>query len=156
MGEQVGGVCEVRAFIWGFSSRSGKSRSSSSCRGTHSLSCSFWRFVPSCGGSHHVGTMFVASGPRLSPREHICCIRNTFVLPLILEVHALLWGFSSHQEHIHHVVCHPAHSRGSCPPMGVLFEFWEVQVIIAGECVRHVIHHPTHSVGFLPSCGGSL
>ena len=25
MGEQVGGVCEVRALIWGFSSSSGKS-----------------------------------------------------------------------------------------------------------------------------------
>ena len=123
-----------------------KSRLSSSHRGTHSSSCSFWRFVPSCGGSHHIGTVFIASGTRLSHRERVCC---------------------------------PAHSGGSCPPvgvlvalgtrsscrlssrsfqrfvppMGVLFKFWEVQVVIAGECVHRVVRHPTHPIGFCPPVG---
>ena len=74
---------------------------------------------------------------------------------------------------------HPAHSGGSCPPvgvlitlgtrsscrlssqsfqrfvppMGVLFEFWEVQVVVARECVHRVIRHPTRSVGFCPPGG---
>ena len=57
------------------------------------------------------------------------------------------------EEHIRRVVCHPGRSRGSCPPMGVLFEFWEVQVVVAGECVRHVVRHPTRSIGFCPPVG---
>ena len=137
------------------------------------------RFVPSYGGSlqvpgspdccHLVGEhirrparsrgscppvgVLVTLGPRLSHWEHICHIGNTFVIPLIPEVRALLWGFSSHQERIRHVGCHPGRSRGSCPPMGVLFKFWEVQVVITRECVRHVVHHPTCSVGFCPPVG---
>ena len=79
MGEQVGGVHKVRALIWGFSSSSGKSRSLSSRRGTHLSSCSFQRFLPSCGGSHHVRTVFVALGTCLLHWEHVCHIRNTFV-----------------------------------------------------------------------------
>ena len=97
--------------------------------------------------------VLVTSGLCLSHREHVCRIGNVFVIPLILEVHALLWGFSSHQECICCVVCHPARSRGSCPPMGVLFKFWEVQVIVARECVHHVVCHPTHSIGFCPPVG---
>ena len=91
-----------------------------------------------------------------SHRDRIHRIGNAFVVPLTLEVRALLWGFSSHRERVRRVVCHPARSRGSCPPMGVLFKFWEVQVIVTRECVHRVIHHPTRSVGFLPSCGNSL
>ena len=153
MGEQVGGVREVHALIWGFSSCSRKSGSLSSRRRTHSSSCSFQRFMPSFGGSRHVRTTFVTLGTCLSHRERICHIGNTFVVPLILEVHALLWGFSSHRECVCHVGCHPGRSRGSCPPMGVLFEFWEVQVVIAGECVCRVIRHPTRFVGFCPPVG---
>ena len=97
--------------------------------------------------------VLVMSGPHLSHRERICRIGNTFVVTLILEVRALLWGFSSHWERVRRVICHPGHSRGSCPPMGVLFEFWEVQVVVAGECVHRVIHHPTRSVGFCPPVG---
>ena len=109
---------------------------------------------PACSRSScpPVGVL-VTSGPRLSHWEHVCRIGNAFVIPLIPEVRALLWGFLSHQEHICRVICHPARSRGSCPPMGVLFKFWEVQVVIAGECVCHVVHHPTHSVGFCPPVG---
>ena len=153
MGEQVGGVREVRALIWGFSSSSGKSGSLSSRRGTHSSSSSFWRFVPSCGGSRHVGTAFVASGTCLSHQERICHIGNAFVILLIPEVRALLWGFSSHRERVRRVVCHPGCSRGLCPSMGVLFEFWEVQVVVAGECVHRIVHHPTRSIGFCPPVG---
>ena len=78
---------------------------------------------------------------------------NIFIILLVPEVRALLWGFSSHQECVHRVSCHPGRSRGLCPPMGVLFEFWEVQVVVAGECVHRVIHHPTCSVGFCPPVG---
>ena len=120
-------VLEVRALLWGFSSR-------------QDHIC-------------HIGNTFVALGTHLSHWEHVCRIGNMFVVTLILEVHALLWGFSSHQEGVRHVICHPTHSIGSCPPMGVLFEFWEVQVVIARECVHHIIRHPTHSIGFCPPVG---
>ena len=109
---------------------------------------------PACsGGSCPPVGILVTSGPHLLHWEHVCHIGNVFVVPLIPEVRALLWGFSSHQEHIHHVVCHPAHSRGSCPPMGVLFKFWEVQVVIARECVHCIVRHPTHSIGFCTPVG---
>ena len=88
-----------------------------------------------------------------SRQDRVCHIRNVFVVPLIPEVRALLWGFSSHREHVHHVGCHPGRSRGSCPPMGVLFEFWEVQVVVTVECVCRIVHHPTCSVGFCPPVG---
>ena len=47
--------------------------------GMHLLSRSFWRFVPSCGGSRHIGNAFVVS----------------FVILVVPEVRALQWGFSS-------------------------------------------------------------
>ena len=47
--------------------------------GTHLSSHSFWRFMPSCGGSCRIRNMFVMS----------------FVIPVVPEVHALQWGFSS-------------------------------------------------------------
>ena len=75
------------------------------------------------------------------------------VIISVLEVHALLWGFLSHWEHVPHVICCPACSRGSCPPVGVLFKFQEAQVIVTRECVCHVVHHPTCSIGFCHPVG---
>ena len=114
MGEQVGGVHKVRALIWGFSSSSGKSRSSSSRWGTHLSSCSFQRFMPSCEGSRHIGTVFVTSGTCLSHWER---------------------------------VCHPAHSGGSCPPVGVL--------VASGTCSSCRSSSRLFQ-RFVPSNGGSL
>ena len=47
--------------------------------GTCLSSCSFWRFMPSCGGSCRIGNTFIVS----------------FVILVIPEVCALQWGFSS-------------------------------------------------------------
>ena len=101
------------------------------------------RFVPSCGGSCHVGTMFIASGTHLS-----------------------------HQEH----VCRPAHSGGSCPPVGVLIASGMQSLchlssqsfqrfmpsnggslrVLGGPSCRRIVRHPTRSVGFCPPGGFSL
>ena len=104
------------------------------------------RFVPSYGGSLQV----LGSPDRCHlVGEHIHCPAHSRgscppVGVLITSGLRLL-----HWE----CICHPAHSGGSCPPMWVLFEFWEVQVIVAGECVHRVVRHPTHSIGFCPPVG---
>ena len=95
------------------------------------------RFVPSYGGSLREVQIVVVS------------LGNTFVVLLVLEVRALLWGFSSHWEHIHRVVCHPSRSRGLYPPVGVLFEFQEVQVIIVLSGTRSLCRSSSHSFRFV-------
>ena len=129
-----------------------KSGSSSSHWGTHLSSCSFQRFVPSCGGSCHVGTTFIASGTCLLHQEHICHLAHSggscppvgvlIALGMCSSCHLsscsfqrfvpsnggslqVLGGPSRHR-----IVHHPTCSIGFFPPVGVLFEFQEVQVII--------------------------
>ena len=82
----------------------------------------------SWGSCPHMGVLFEFQEVRII----IVSLRNAFVALLVLEVCALLWGFLLHQEHIHHIVCHPTCSRGLYPPVGVLYEFWEVQVVVTG------------------------
>ena len=124
----------------------------SSRQGTHSSSCSFQRFVPSCGGSRQVGTAFVTSGTHLSHQECVCRPAHSRgscppVGVLVASgMHSLchlssrsfqrfvpsnggslqVLGGPSH----HRIVRHPTRSIGFCPPVGVLFEFQEVQVVI--------------------------
>ena len=123
---------------------------------------------------------------------------NTFVVLLVPEVCALLWGFLSRRDRVRRIgntfvtsgmhlshrehVCHPAHSGGSCPPVGVLvasgthsscrlssrsFQRFmpsnggSLQVLGGPSChcrgmcsSRRSSSHLFHR--FLPSCGGSL
>ena len=103
-----------------------------------------------------IGNAFVTSGTHLSHQERVCCIRNAFVVLLILKVRALLWGFSSHREHVHHVVSfvilvipEVCALQWGFSLSSVLFEFQEVWVVIVLSGMCSSCRSSSHSFHFV-------